>query len=114
MPATISGSTSPPDAASTSDHAAARVRRQGLTLATVWGEVEVAAGEDESGGDAGDDDQSPLGRRRDRHPIGAEHDEDEAGRLHQDGGQRDPETGAPGRHRSLRQARIPTAEPGSP
>jgi hypothetical protein len=36
MPATISGNTRPPDAASTSTQAAASVRRQGLTWATVW------------------------------------------------------------------------------
>ncbi|HEV3077700.1 MAG TPA: hypothetical protein VHB47_24995 [Thermoanaerobaculia bacterium] len=78
------------------------------------GEVEIAAGQDQGGADAGEDEESTLGGRRDRHPIGAQHDEDETGGLHRDGGERDPETGAPRRHRRLRQARIQAAEPVAP
>jgi len=78
------------------------------------GEVEVPSGENQGGADAGDDQESALGGRRDRQPIGVQHDEDETRRLHQDGGQCDPETGAPRRHRRLRQGRIRAAEPGAP
>jgi hypothetical protein len=79
------------------------------------GEVEVPSGEHQR--DAGDDQERALGGRRDRQPIGVQHDEDETRCLHQDGGQRDSETGTPGRHRRLWQARAPhsqAAEPGAP
>jgi hypothetical protein len=86
----------------------------GLHLRHGMGEVEVAAGENQGGADAGDDEEGALGGRRDGLSIGAQDDEDQTGRLHQDGGQRDPETGAPGRHRSLRTTRVDPARLAAP